>query len=102
MKVARYPADAGPGIGKKNMAPSRREQQKLAPLPRPQHWKNQPKPVTSNNKSVTYVLSLKCYPFSEPSPSPPITNHQSPITFHLSPLTLFPLREISASLEFAA
>jgi hypothetical protein len=32
-----------------------------------------PKPVTSNNKSVTYVLSLKCYPCSEPSL--PITSH---------------------------
>ena len=39
------------------------------------HWKTQPKPVTSNTKSVTYVLSLKCYPCLEPAGTAPITNH---------------------------
>ena len=48
------------------------------------HWKTQPKLVTSNTKSVTYVLSLKCYPCLEPTHQSPFTNHQSPLTSQCS------------------
>src|ERR1700756_78832 len=58
--------------------------------PHPRYCKNQPKPVNSKHKSVTYVLSLKCYPCLEPASLSPFTFHLSPFTFHLSPFT-FPL-----------
>src|SRR5215475_6508932 len=40
--------------------------------------------VTSNHNSVTYVLSLKCYPCSEPTSLSPFTFHQSLLTAALA------------------
>src|ERR1700757_1840682 len=77
--------------GRKLSALGNREK-KSAPRapPHPRYCKNQPKPVNSKHKSVTYVLSLKCYPCLETHDrrgQSPITNHQSPITNYQSPLT---------------
>src|ERR1700752_370197 len=43
--------------------------------------------AVSKHKSVTYVLSLKCYPCSEPSDGSLVTFHFSPTPSHFSPIT---------------
>ena len=41
--------------------PSKRANRTNRPQYSTEHWADQPKLVTSNSKSVTYVLNLKCY-----------------------------------------